>query len=307
MTATWNKSNLDFERFWCKVAKVYPKHVIILIQLNLLRVLVSIVYKGMKMMNSFAKIVLSVLLLVVVGPTTVSAQRKLIHDELQLAQGLIVDGNLSDWGKELKKEHADQGISYELRNDAEQLYIAIRIAEKRNQLTALNQGIKIQFNIEGKKKDGPAIVFPVADRISLRSLMSPENDNRPEDMREAILGTVKGIQVHQMGDLLDGLISLQNQYGIAAVAIIDANDELTIELAFPIDLIGDVEKVKTRKIAYNVKVGAGIVPMGRTAMPPVRGNPQSGGYPGMSQRGFGPVAPRENPGIWGTFQLARIY
>lgn len=259
------------------------------------------------MMNSFAKIVLSVLLLVVVGPTTVSAQRKLIHDELQLAQGLIVDGNLSDWGKELKKEHADQGISYELRNDAEQLYIAIRIAEKRNQLTALNQGIKIQFNIEGKKKDGPAIVFPVADRISLRSLMSPENDNRPEDMREAILGTVKGIQVHQMGDLLDGLISLQNQYGIAAVAIIDANDELTIELAFPIDLIGDVEKVKTRKIAYNVKVGAGIVPMGRTAMPPVRGTPQSGGYPGMSQRGFGPVAPRENPGIWGTFQLARIY
>lgn len=265
----------------------------------------SIMHKITKQMRIFIHIALTIALLA--GSLVAFGQRRLANDQLLWAAELNVDGDLADWGGKLKHDHPSQKLSYEIRNDEQYLFLAIRIIDQERQVQALTHGVSFMLNTDGKRRVGPAIAFPVVDRISFRSIMSGENDNRPEDMRLGALHSVRGIQVSRIGDLLDGLISLDNQYGIQADAIIDQDDALCIEMRLPFSVIAPSEIITGKQIAYNIKVGGagmGRGPQGQMA--PARGaNPVSSGYPGSVQGGvFRSSAPREDAGIWGLIQFA---
>lgn len=245
------------------------------------------------------------------GSLVAFGQRKPAGEQLAPAKNLHIDGDLTDWGAELKNEYAAQKLNYEIRNDDQYFFVAVRILDQQRQMQAITQGISFMLNTEGKKKNGPAIVYPVVDRIAFRSTMSAENDNRPEDMRQGALQSVRGIQVMLLGNLPDGLISLDNQYGVRARASIDQDDALCIEMRLPIGLVGSRSALEQARLAYNLKIN------GRSALVPRQGQiPQagrmgqgSGSYPGAGSRGgygggFGNAAPREETGVWGMIRLA---
>jgi len=241
------------------------------------------------------------------GSMAVFGQRKLVNDQLNWAGGLSVDGDLADWGGQLKHNNPSQKMSYELRNDDQQLFIAIRIVDQQRQVQALTQGVRFMLNMEGKKRPGPAMVFPMVDRISFRSIMSTENENRPEDIRVGALQSVRGIQVLRIGDLLDGLISLDNQYGIEVGAMIDQDDALCIEMRLPFSLVTSRDKFTGSQVAYNIKVG-GRGMMSRDAQgqaPSMRTAGSPGGYSGaMPRGGLGTSTSREDEGVWGLIRFA---
>lgn len=252
------------------------------------------------------------LMLLVSGINTGYAQRGKDGKQqfLTWASGVVIDGQLDDWGDTLLYEHRSQELQYQIKNDDDHLIVAFRVQDQERQIQALSQGFSFTVNTRGKKREGSTVVFPIADRIAFRSIMSADNDERPENMREGALQAIRAIYVLRFDELLDGQISLENTYGIVAKARIDSTDALCAEIAVPLEQLG-ISVSTNRELAFNVKINGLIMPNGngRTSGN-IRGryrgygSPYGFGYP----YGYGsqaPSKPREEPGVWIVAPLAQ--
>lgn len=235
----------------------------------------------------------------------VSAQRAKGGPVCSWAGAHQIDGQLTEWGAELADYHKAQSFAYELRNDAEFLYVAIRITDVDRQTQALGQGIQVMINTEGKKRDGQTVVFPTVDRLSFRELLSADNENRPDDYRDAALQSVRGIRVLRFDRLRDGMISLDNQYGVRAAAAIDSADALCVEIKLPLDILQLTDEQRHAEMAYHIRIGGFIMGAATQQNRPVDpryypgyGYPYGGGMPRIDTR------PRQENGVWGKFTLA---
>jgi len=212
----------------------------------------------------------------------VSAQRRGKADVINTwAHTVTVDGDLSEWEGSLQHLYARQDMEFELRNDDKYIYLAVRVTNLDRQIQALGSGISFTVNTSGRKREGPRITFPIADRITFRGLMSESfsEEERPVDTRVAALKSVRGIQVQQFDHLLDGMISMDNQYGIRAAAAIDTTEALCVEIQLPIHLLNIPEDPANREMAYNLRIN-GVVMDG--------------------------VRPRQESGVWNKFKLATM-
>lgn len=229
---------------------------------------------------------------------------------LTWASDIVIDGRLDDWGDTLLYEHRSQGLQYQIKNDGSRLIVAFRVPDQEQQVQALSQGFSFMVNTRGRKKEGPTVVYPIADRIAFRSVMSADNDDRPENMREGALQAIRSIYVLRFDDLLDGQISLTNTYGIAAQARIDTADALCAEIAVPLDQLG-ISAETEGEMAFNVKINGLIMPSNnRGVYNGVRGRYPGYGYPYGSGYPYGygqqtPSKPREEPGVWIVSPLAK--
>lgn len=235
-------------------------------------------------------------------PTSSHGQRKNSQGPgVTWAEGIVVDGNLADWGDSLTNRHDSQDLQYQIKNDGTNLYVAMRVVDRDRQMQALSQGFSFMVNTDGKRRPGPTVVYPIADRLSFRSIMSADNDDRPEDMRVAGLQSIRAIYVLRFEEILDGQISLDNDYGIQAGAKIDSTDALCLEATVPLRRLG-IERGYDRPLAFNIKINGMIAPRGNPNTRAVRQPGGYYGYPyGYGYGGYGqqtPSRPREEPGSW---------
>lgn len=250
----------------------------------------------------YYSIVMAVFLTTISG---VKAQRKgQVDPVIPRAGNMVVDGILDDWnGSVLLYDFPGQDLNFELRNDNRLIYVAVQVVDQDRQLQALSQGVSFMINVGGKRREGPRVVFPIADRLAFRTIMSSDNEERPEDMRLGALQAVRGVFVNGFEEILDGMISLDNQYGIEAFATIDSLDVLNIEMAFPISYLKLSEADKKTEMAFNIKINGLIMPSSMPSPMP-RSNQGAYGYPGRSMQRGTPQAPREERGYWGKFKLS---
>jgi hypothetical protein len=253
---------------------------------------------------------IGVLIILLANPLFAQRNKGTIQQSLDWSSGIAVDGKLDDWGDSLTYEHAVQKFRYHIKNDKENLYIAMRVVDKDRQMQIFAQGLAFMVNKEGKKREGPTVYFPVADRLAFRSIMSADNDDRPDDMRKGALAAIRAIYVMRFNDILDGQISLENTYGIHARASLDTADALCVEMAVPLDRLG-ISFDANEELAFNVKINGVMIP-------------GSGSSPAMMRRGYGypygygygygypysygsqtPSKPREEPGVWVLAPLAK--
>lgn len=231
--------------------------------------------------------------LIVISSDAQAQGRGRVQGELPRADHILIDGNLSDWNTSLQHLHAAQDLQFEIRNDAQYIYVAARIVDHEQQMQAISQGVSFMINVDGKRRDGPNIVFPFADRLAYRTIMSADNEDRPDSMIEGGLQAVRGIFIRRFDQLLDGMISLDNQYGFSAGALVDSAEALCIEVRFPISSLKLNDIQKDSELAFNIKIN-GLVK--QASAPVVRRAPYS-----SSVR---PQAPREERGLWGKFRLS---
>ncbi len=151
------------------------------------------------------------------------------------ADSIHIDGNLMDWENKTYYTFKDQDFSYSIANDADYLYVAIRIPNKVQQLKAIYNGISVTINLEAKEKSGPTVVFPIPDVAALRAMNSKEEYEKADNGLEAGLNLTRAISVHGFPSIIDGRISLENNYGIRTSAKIDSTDStLNYEAAISI-------------------------------------------------------------------------
>jgi hypothetical protein len=220
--------------------------------------------------------------------------------EIGWAQAQVVDGLLDEWGT-LRYQYSTQGFRFDVRNDQTYLYIALLIEDSASQHQALMHGVTWMINPKGKKREDRSITYPLIDRVSMRTLMGGE---RKENAREEMIGAVRGIYVQKFDDLVDGYISLDNTYGVSALAKVNQQDHLVIEMAIPLKRLGFDSNHKG-DIALNLKING--APLG--ALPQMGNNNNisnttRGVYPAMGSRVYGSTRPRVETGLWIITKLA---
>ena len=204
-----------------------------------------------------------------------------------------VDGNLKDWGDTLSYHNEAKKVNYELADDKENLYFAMRIENRGQQAQAMRNGITISFSPEGKKKEAYSLTFPSPDQDENSLYVMPKMDNavteqqlKQEDMeerRKADLLKLRDIQVKGFKDVETENISTANTYGIKTVLSLDDKGALVYEAAIPLKMI-QVDKSSNKPWMFDIKINSFSDVKGRDGLKPAA---DAGGMGGMRGGGGG--------------------
>lgn len=151
-------------------------------------------------------------------------------------QAVKIDGNLADWSDSLKYYHANTRFSFNIVNNQEMLYVAIKSLDKQNLNRILARGISFSVNTDAKKKMGPTVIFPIVEHRQPVKSAKAQAENK-EKRQVEILSGIQKINITGFSELLDGAISMTNTYGISAAAGFDKQDHLVLEIAIPFGLL----------------------------------------------------------------------
>jgi hypothetical protein len=198
---------------------------------------------------------------------------------------ITIDGDLNDWGDSLRYYNQDKQIKYSLANDKDNIYMAIRINDRTEQVWILNAGLTLSIDTRGKKKESFSITFPVGDQGGLSQFGGTRQDNGDltkqdrDELMQARLTKLREIKVLGFKDIEGDMITTSNTYGIKTAIDYDKDGNLVYEAAIPLKFF-HVDDLTKNEWAFNFKIN-GITRPGQSK----EGAEQEG--PGRGGRGEG--------------------
>ncbi|GEM66423.1 hypothetical protein SMI01S_00290 [Sphingobacterium mizutaii NBRC 14946 = DSM 11724] len=178
-----------------------------------------------------------IIAILIFASSTLLAQKKKDRYAILPTFQVQVDGDLKEWENQLSVIGQDSSWSFAVTNDANYLYTAVQIKNLALQQEAARNGIIVNINPEGKKKDGAILVFPIPDSESVRAMVNDENLPNM-NVREELIKRSRGYGVKGFARIVDGRLSFDNTYGVLALAKLMDNDVLVYESKIPIQAIG---------------------------------------------------------------------
>lgn len=226
------------------------------------------------------------------------------QDQLIWKADMDIDASFSDWRKDsLDYFYEEQGLKYAISNDDTYLYVFIQVPHQGQQLKAIYNGFNITVNQDAKEKDGSSVIFPLPDKAALRAVNEESNMEKAINRRQFGIESVRAIFVHGFSGVVDGMISINNNYGIEPAIKIDSSDILNYELAISLDQLG---LEPGAPFAINLRINEVITT--RYTDPGYRRYRYGYPYYGMGRysrsRPRSGISRKEVPGAWHTFTLA---
>ena len=220
-------------------------------------------------------------------PNTTFAQNKAVANQLQPPpSNITIDGYLNEWGDSLRYYNQDKQLNYALANDQDNLYMAIRINDRSEQIRVLRAGLTLGIDTRGKKKETFTMTFPVGDQSpqgmaeTAQDLQSGNSDIKQEDHEElmkAKLTKLREIEVTGFKDIESETMTTSNTYGFKVAIDYDKDGNLVYEAAIPLKFFHADDMIKT-EWAFNFRIN-GITKPGQ--------NRDNGEHDGMTRGGFG--------------------
>ncbi|HWZ16716.1 MAG TPA: hypothetical protein VNW95_15860 [Mucilaginibacter sp.] len=197
---------------------------------------------------------------------------------------LVIDGDAKEWGDSLRYYNAEKKINYSLANDKDNLYMAIRINDRVDQIKVLRSGLTFSIDPRGKKKESYSITFPL--NIQGSTTFDPRKAetgeitkaDRDELMRER-LTTLRGIKVAGFKDIEGDMITTSNTYGIQTAINYDENGNLVCEAAIPLKFF-HVDGPAKNEWAFNLKINGFTRPTANAGVSEQQGGEGRGGRGG---------------------------
>lgn len=204
---------------------------------------------------------------------------------------LVIDGDVKEWGDSLRYYNAEKMINYSLANDKDNLYMAILINDRVDQIKVLRSGLTFSIDPKGKKKESYSITFPL--NIQGSTTFDPRNAetgeitkaDREELMRERIT-TLRGIKVAGFKDVEGDMITTSNTYGIQTAINYDDSGSLVCEAAIPLKFF-HADGAAKNEWAFNFKINGFIRPTANTRSGEQEGGGGRGGRGGGGGMGGG--------------------
>jgi len=220
-------------------------------------------------------------------PNTTFAQNKAVANQLQPPpSNITIDGYLNEWGDSLRYYNQDKQLNYALANDQDNLYMAIRINDRSEQIRVLRAGLTLGIDTRGKKKETFTMTFPVGDQSpqgmaeTAQDLQSGNSDIKQEDHEElmkAKLTKLREIEVTGFKDIESETMTTSNTYGFKVAIDYDKDGNLVYEAAIPLKFFHADDLFKN-EWAFNFKIN-GITKPGQ--------DKNSGNHDGMTRGGSG--------------------
>lgn len=223
-----------------------------------------------------------------------------------------IDGSLNDWGDSLRYYNEDKKIHYTLANDKDNLYMAIRVDDRTEQIRIISAGLTLSVNPKGKKKEQYSITFPVGGTDTQPAFGGGNEggDKQPnpdeldkqdrEQMMRARMTKLRNIQVTGFPDIESDIITTANTYGIKVALNLDESGQLVYEAAVPLKFF-HADAPDKSEWAFNIKINGvtrpnankgdnapgGDMGGGRGGMGGGRGGMGGGGMGGGGRHGGG--------------------
>ncbi|HTK19310.1 MAG TPA: hypothetical protein VL442_07355 [Mucilaginibacter sp.] len=220
-------------------------------------------------------------------PVSTFAQNKTVTNKLQLPpSNIAIDGDLTEWGDSLRYYNQEKQLNYALANDQDNLYMAIRINDRSEQIRVLHAGLTLSIDTRGKKKETFTMTFPVGDQSvqsmaeTAQDLQGGNNDVKQEDhedLMKAKLTKLREIKVTGFKDIESETMTTSNTYGFKVAIDYDKDGNLVYEAAIPLKFF-HADDLSKNEWAFNFKIN-GITRPGQ--------NKDNGDHEGMTRGGGG--------------------
>lgn len=217
----------------------------------------------------------------------------------RIEKPIVADGILSDWQDSLTLYNEKTRLYYNLSNDDQNVYLALRTASKDDVQKVLAGGIVFSANVDVKRKENPTVTFPVLDRTPGKPKSRDEEPDL-EEIQKDVLSRIKDIKVTGFKNIIDGGISLQNTYGIRAGASYDKAGNLVQEIIIPLSLLG-LDVSSGQEVTYLIRVN-GLQGRMATAMAQRAGNQR-----GPTGAMYGSQSPPKNHPAYKIFATTEFY
>ncbi|HEY9001096.1 MAG TPA: hypothetical protein VIM89_07075 [Mucilaginibacter sp.] len=197
---------------------------------------------------------------------------------------ITIDGDLKEWGDSLRYYNQEKQLNYALANDQDNLYMAIRINDRSEQIRVLRAGLTLGIDIRGKKKETFTMTFPVGDQSAqgmadnAMDLQNSNNDVKQEDREDemkAKLTKLREIKVTGFKDIESETMTTSNTYGFKVAIDYDKDGNLVYEAAIPLKFF-HAEDLSKNEWAFNFKIN-GITRPGQ--------DKDNGNHEGMTRGG----------------------
>lgn len=193
------------------------------------------------------------LLLLFLVPNIIFAQwgKKQEYSFLEVSK-IDIDGNDTDWDG-LLMDVGDGAWSYGICKVGNEVYVAIQVKDQLLLQESLHEGLFVNISYTQKKRDGARIDYPYWDRERKRAFKNLDDYQDVSHYKEKMLEYVSGYLVKGFSRVRDGILAIDNDYGIKAnVSFID-NKVLFYEVKIPVALID----LQTDKVSIQVGVNTG--------------------------------------------------
>jgi hypothetical protein len=190
------------------------------------------------------------------------------------ATPVIADGILSEWPAALRYVDEEMPLAYDITNDGQNLYVAVRTTDPATQVNILRAGLTLGINVKGKKKVATAITYPQIEGSVLfaqrrRSAQTADSDTGggsrygrpsasakpvPADLYRELHPHMDNAGIKGITGLPDGTINVaQRKTGIAAALTLSEGDSLNVEFVIPLSKLG-LTPAYAKEIAYSITV-----------------------------------------------------
>jgi hypothetical protein len=171
---------------------------------------------------------------------------------------IVIDGDAKEWGDSLRYFNADKNISFSLANDKENLYMAMRISDRSQQIRVLRSGITFSIDTKGKKKESFSLTFPLnvqgsTPAMDVHGLSNDVTQADRDDLLKERLTTLRGIKVEGFKDIEGDMITTSNTYGIQTAINYDDKGNLVYEAAIPLKFF-HADNITKNEWAFNFKI-----------------------------------------------------
>ncbi|HJV76940.1 MAG TPA: hypothetical protein VJ602_01060 [Paludibacter sp.] len=95
------------------------------------------------------------------------------------AQSIVIDGNGEDWGTLPRFFNAESNVKYEFRNDAQNLYIILKAADRATQMQLAQAGFSVKLKVKTSPPTKVGITF-----LASKMGMMPPMQNTQEKLQE---------------------------------------------------------------------------------------------------------------------------
>ncbi|HEV8507864.1 MAG TPA: hypothetical protein VGQ53_20805 [Chitinophagaceae bacterium] len=181
----------------------------------------------------------------------------------------VLDGKLNEWPVEKIETDPATQFKYAIDNDKQNLYLVLTVANFREQMKIMHQGMDLYFDPKDKKKEGKGIEFPVRRDQSNDDLImnyrNQGNENAGQESQEQRKSAMKTIRAEMALNLnsmkVFGFSEDKSEEqglvmpGSANIAFSwDSTDAMNIEYKIPLSLFGTVSSLDQKGISIGWKV-----------------------------------------------------
>ena len=171
-------------------------------------------------------------------------------------EGIVVNGNSSEWANELFNFNKQAQVNYAIVNDTAAIYICLRIADDAAQMKILKSGIDICFNTRGKKKAEAKLHFPIGSKPdAMSSRVNPGDRRGRKNIHLMFLLQMQDMELSGFKSNVNGFQNIKSgKNGVLAAINWDSTNVMVYEARIPFTAFNqDVKSLEPLNVGIIIK------------------------------------------------------